>query len=321
MSWIKEHIVVGVIGTAFVGVAVTWLTGLFNKILPSPSVTFIWTIEVLRDIRRIRPSPNKFLILVARLDNDPEGTHTRAVARAFQGQQGVERTQTARVLARSDIGSDAESRAVATGRRWLGRRNADLLIWGEVVQKEKLLALWFTSNDETSDFQQSGFPLDANLLGQSFTEAAREQLISLALSAIKPATEQSERYLRDILRPVADRLRTLLSVSSQFTPRQRSDLRFALGVTLCALAHEDSRDAGLEDAVTLLRSSLEDIDRRREPLAWANAQHYLGIALAEFGHESMDTPRIENAVSAFGAALDDDRETVCLLSGRKLKIP
>jgi tetratricopeptide (TPR) repeat protein len=244
--------------------------------------------------------------MIARLDkDDADGTHTRAVARAFQGQSGVERTQTRRVLPLSDIGSDAESRAVAIGRRWLARRNADLLIWGEVLQKEKFLNLWFTSKDATSDFQQSRFPLDANLLDQSFSETAREQLISVSLSAVKPASESETSFLRDILGPVAFRLRHLLNSSSSFTSRQRSELRFALGVTLCALSDEGSSPADLQDAVNSLASSLEDIDRRQEPLAWANAQHYRGVALMRLGQEVAGSETIENAVLAFRAALDE----------------
>jgi hypothetical protein len=199
------------LGSFVAGFAGAWFTGLLNRVLPSPSATLVWIVEGVKDLRRIRPSPNKFLILVAQLDgDDPKGTHTRAVARAFQGQSGVERTQTRRILALSDIGGAAESRAIATGRGWLVKRNADLLIWGEVLQKEKFLNLWFTSKDAASDFQQSRFPLEANLLDGNFTEVARAQLVSVSLSAIKPATEVGERFLRDILRPVADRLRNLL---------------------------------------------------------------------------------------------------------------
>lgn len=191
IDWVKEHIV----EVVFASVVVTWVTGLLNKILPSPAVTLIWILEALKDIWGIRPSPDKFLILIARLDkDDSEGTHTRAVARAFQGQEGIQRTQTRRVLRLTDIGSDAESRAVGTGRRWLARRNADLLIWGEMLQKEKFINLWFTSKDATSDFQQSRFPLDANLLDNSFNEAAREQLVSVVLSSIKPATDYRTQY-------------------------------------------------------------------------------------------------------------------------------
>jgi tetratricopeptide (TPR) repeat protein len=297
----------GVLVAAFSAFVVAWLKGFFKNILPSPRDSYIWIVEAARDIRRFRPSPDKFLILVAQLDGDDvKGTHTRAVARAFQGQVGVERSQTLRTLRLFGIGGAAESEAVATGRRWLAKRNADLLIWGEVLQKEKCLNLWFTSKDATSDFQQSRFPLEANLLTGDFTEVARGQLVSLSLSAIKPATEARGTFLRDILRPVADRLRNLLNDSTLlFTLRQRSDLSFALGIALCAITHEEGGTANLQEAVNLLSSSIENIDRAVEPLAWANVQHYLGVALAGLGHETVELEVLDNAVAAFRSALDD----------------
>jgi len=220
LSWVKEHlgIVLGGFKAIFLAFLGSWFTGLLNQILPSPSATRVWFIEGVKDFRRIRPSTNKFLIMVAQLDgDDPEGTHTRAVARAFQGQSGIERTRTRRVLRLSDIGSDAESKAVATGRYWLTRRNADLLIWGEVLQKEKFLTLWFISKDASSDFLQSRFQLDANLLDQSFSEVTPTQLVAIALSGIKPATEVRGTFHRHILRPVAHRLRHLIDNSAEFT--------------------------------------------------------------------------------------------------------
>jgi hypothetical protein len=153
-------------------------------IAASPSTTIIWILEYAKDTLRIKLSPDKFAILIARLDgDDPQGTHTRAVARAFLKEQSIQWTQTRRVL-RLSANSDAETQAVRTGRRWLARRKADLLIWGEVLQKEKFLNLWFISKDVTSDFQQSRYMLEANLLDQSFSEA---------LSAVNSALEMWTR--------------------------------------------------------------------------------------------------------------------------------
>src|SRR5271165_5251457 len=67
-------------------------------IAASPTTTIIWILEYAKDILRIKLSPDKFAILIARLDgDDPQGTHTRAVTRAFLGEQGVQWTQTQRV--------------------------------------------------------------------------------------------------------------------------------------------------------------------------------------------------------------------------------
>jgi hypothetical protein len=108
-------------------------------------------------------------------------------------------------------------------------------------------------------------------------------------------------------------LRNLLSNSAQFTLRQRSELTFALGVALCAIAREEGGAANLQDAVNLLNSSIKNIDRTREPLAWANVQQYRGVALLELGAETVGIEILDDAVAAFRSALDErPRERLAL---------
>jgi tetratricopeptide (TPR) repeat protein len=319
MQVFRERFILTILASIFVLLAVTnplklgvtariiyiLLVVVLAGIDASPSTTIIWILEYAKDILRIKLSPDRFTILIARLDGDDlQGTHTRAVARAFLGERGVQWTQTRRVL-RLSASSDAESQAVRIGRRWLVRRKADLLIWGEVLQKEKFLNLWFISKDATSDFQQSRYTLEANLLDQSFSEVTRTQLVAIALSSVKPATEVAATSLRDILKPVADRLRNLIKDASEFTSRQRAELAFALGVALCAISYEEGGCEDLREAVAVLASSVESINRADEPLAWANAQHYRGVALAGLGREAANAENIEDAVAAYRAALDE----------------
>jgi hypothetical protein len=50
------------------------------------------------------------------------------------------------------------------------------------------------------------FRLDANLLKEDFAEAASTQLLSVALSAIEPASDENGKYTVAILEPIAERL-------------------------------------------------------------------------------------------------------------------
>jgi hypothetical protein len=93
--------------------------------------------------------------------------------------------------------------------------------------------------------------------------------------------------------------------------RQQSELSFALGVALCAIAREEGGVANLQDAVNLLNSSIKNIDRTREPLAWANVQHYRGVALLQLGEETVGI-EILMMQAAFRSALMNDQESVRL---------
>ena len=120
----------------------------------------------------------------------------------------------ARARARAHVGvevcnrsRDAEVPAVATARKWLVQRRADLLIAGELLQKDKAVSLWFFDSDPTHDWKASTFHLDANLLKEDFSEAASIQLLGVALSAIKPATDENGKYIVVVLKPIVERLR------------------------------------------------------------------------------------------------------------------
>jgi hypothetical protein len=105
-------------------------------------------------------TPNRFTILIATIDrDDSDHTYTRAVARAFMKRNDIDRIETCRVLRLSDVGRDAEVSAGATARKWLIQRSADLLIAGELQEKDKAVCLWFFDRDPTHDWKASTFRL------------------------------------------------------------------------------------------------------------------------------------------------------------------
>jgi hypothetical protein len=158
---------------------------------------------------------------------------------------------------------------VATGREWLEQRHADLLIGGELLKKEDALSLWFIDKDPTHEWRTSTFHLDANLLKEDFIEAASTQLFGVALSAIKPATEQNGRSLARILKPVAERLRNLMDTSMGLSARQSADLENALGWALLVIGQQTADSNALVDAANAYRAVLEEDTRDQVPLKWA----------------------------------------------------
>jgi tetratricopeptide (TPR) repeat protein len=215
----------------------------------------------------------------------------------------IDRIRTCRVLRLSDVGRDAEVSAAATARRWLAQRHADLLIAGELQQKDKAVSLWFFDRDPTHAWKASTFRLDANLLKEDFGEVASTQLLGVALSVIKPATEENGKYIVVVLKPIADRLRHLLEATGSFTKTQRADLQNALGITLSMIGDQAGDDSALAGAVGAYRVALEERTRDRVPLDWAETQNNLGNALAMLGERERDTARLTEAVAAYRAAL------------------
>jgi len=253
LGWLREHIVGGIIGAALIASATAWFQGAFDSVLhdvaPSGADAFCALRETVEDHW---PFPNpqvtlkRFTILIATIDrDDSDHTYTRAVARAFLKRDDIDRIETCRVLLLSNVGRDAEVSAVATARKWLAQRHADLLIAGELQQKDKAVSLWFFDRDPTHDWKASTFHLDANLLKEDFSQAASTQLLGVALSAIKPATDENGKYVVVVLKPIAERLRHLLEATGGFTKDQRADLQNALGITLSVIGTLLHGSAGL----------------------------------------------------------------------------
>ena len=88
-------------------------------------------------------SSTVFRILVAGLDDDQNGTQTKAVVRAFQGQQGIAAIKTCHVLLESGAGADADAAIIRSGQELLRLEHADVLVFGEVLKEDQALNLHF----------------------------------------------------------------------------------------------------------------------------------------------------------------------------------
>ena len=79
------------------------------------------------------------------------------------------------------------------------------------------------------------------------------------------------------------------------------------------LGERENGTARLEEAVKAYQLALEERDRERVPLDWAQTENNLGSALATLGERESGTARLEEAVVAFRAALEErTREQVPL---------
>jgi tetratricopeptide (TPR) repeat protein len=174
-----------------------------------------------------------------------------------------------------------------------------------MLKKEDAVSLWFIDKDPTHDWRPSTFRLDANLLKKDFSDVASTQLLSVALSAVRPATEKDGTYLVVILKPVVERLRHLLEAPTGFTKIQNADLQQALGLGLEVIDEQAGDNNALADAAKAYRAALTERTRDRVPFEWAQTQNNLGLVLARLGERESGTAHLTEAVAAFRAALEE----------------
>lgn len=318
LSRLRTYIVGGIIGAALTGSITLWFNGFFGSMLddfvPSGADTACALHETIKyywPFAPHRPPSERFTILIATIDrDDADHIYTHAVERAFLNKDGIDVTETCRVL-RLGVGRDAEITAGATARRWLKQWHADLLIGGEMLKKDEAVSLWFIDKDPTHDWQPSTFRLDENLLEKDFSEAASTRLFGVALSAFRPATLEGGKYLVEILKPVAVRLRHLLDTTTGFTQVQHGTLEEALGIVLRTIGDQTGDYDTLVEAVDADRAALTELPHDQ---AWAATQNNLGSALSALGereHGTTATAHWTEAVAAYHAALEEqtpDRE-------------
>ena len=152
-------------------------------------------------------------MLVARLHRDPDGSQTANLVDAFLGQRGFRALTTCRAVARH--GEDqiaAEERAEAEADRLRDARGADLILWGEAVERGKTLRIWMTGPTVRADLKSRPWTVDKGLLEPAFQERFATALQAIALAALAPAKEQGEGHaVADVLRPLLPRLRSLVA--------------------------------------------------------------------------------------------------------------
>ena len=208
-----------------------------------------------------------------------------------------------------------EEAAAKRGQGWLSRRDADVLVFGEWIEKGEALNLHFLPVGGSGDFRQHAFKLESGLLKGDFSEAVGAQLQAVALATVTPVTEESGKYLVETLRPVAVHLERLIHFPpSGLSAGQLADVQSALGLALYAIGDQAGDNKALTEAVAAYREALKERTRARVPLDWAATQSNLGNVLVILGErEKSETEKLEQAVAAYREALKEyTRERVPL---------
>ena len=254
------------------------------------------------------PEPSHFTMLVADLDGDTDGRQTGHVVRALEGQAGIRVLRDGRCLRIEEVGDRASNIAAAMekGRKWLAGKNADVLIWGEVTEANRVLHLRLLGAAGPGEATATGYALGETYdLPEDFGRDFSDVLVAAALAAAKPATEQRGRYIADLLSaPIVKLERLSDSPPAGFSQENIAAVRFAFATAAGVLGEQSGRSEFLDKSARTFRAVLKLRTRQAAPLGWAATQDNLGSALLELGKREEGTAQLEAAVSAYVAALE-----------------
>ena len=162
-------------------------------------------------------------ILVARLENDPDGEYTLRVRTALEQQLPMTATGEAAVevaLYPKTLSLPAEGRlseniakATAEGRTWLEAQNAELLIWGRAVPSEKQIELRILTRQPAEGGGQAQPEVYPLRIPSEFSDRLGATLAGVVAGAGYKAWNQRGKYLtaeqREAMTAWMDRLKSL----------------------------------------------------------------------------------------------------------------
>ena len=258
-----------------------------------------------------------FTVLVAELEDDAaDRKQTKHVINSLRSHFGVHSESHAfevrdypKRLQEGVAGNVAERDRASEqrGKAWLNKQNADLLIWGEVAEANKVIRLRFLPRDGRGTAPQSYQLTQVLELPTEFKSNLADAIAALAILAARPAFDQSRPLMR-ILEPILPRLQNLADHGSgNFSPPVYGSICNAAGTAFAVFGDQSGKPEWLGHSTAAFQSALYVYTRKDMPAQWAGTQNNLGNALMTLGARGEGEAAVialNGAVKAYEAALE-----------------
>ena len=169
---------------------------------------------------------SQFIILISPLKDDPDGSQTKYVKSAFHGERGFLVVPICESLA-FDYSKDlqtAEDDTLQRAKDLIKARHADLLLFGEVGERDKAVKIWAVNEHGGCDLYPKPTIIEHGDLPGDFTDEQKKNLIIVSLQEIESAClHQSSIVWSDF----AKRMKKMDMFLNHFDFSQPKSLRFA----------------------------------------------------------------------------------------------
>lgn len=251
--------------------------------------------------------PGSYLIVLTDLVNDTDLTQTRLVDRTLRRLYGVDpaggiqlEAIPCAIFATSGNAAARVAAAETLARQTAERAGADVVIWGEVIQRDALIALSLT---HATDSSASDFAVAQSSLDTGFADAIGALIAAKMLTLVALGPQDAGTFL-------VPRMEKVLSLTTPLVAspppgmteadlatlyRSHGDAHFFIGVQMMDLAH-------LTQSAKARRQVVALTPQARDPQGWADAQHDLGTALWAMADRGADSAVLSEAAEALAAA-------------------
>ena len=308
---IVGKVVVTLATTAILG-AIYWLAGLARDGL---DYAYRETKDYVVGLPKADPNA-PLSILVARLAGD-DGSQTervmvslrRALGRGPAG-QAVQVQDAKRTLARGRSGDDIRDhdKAETDGRRWLRETGVNILVWGDVAAKDKVLRLYFVLNTGQADRPaRESYTLSDRLeLARDFQEDLGAVIAGhvATLAASADDTSRSDDLLKE-LRTRLEGIRRQMSQGAMVDTLSACKVTIALASVSRVIGERKAASRDVSEAAGLYRDVLKNKSCLEDPAFVLSTRNDFGVALLALGMIDPNTQPLEEGVTLFRAALED----------------
>lgn len=312
------HRLIGVLLAFFGG----YLAAIFLDFLPVPGLVNCYIAEISSE-----PADGlRYGVLISKLEGDDIAWGaTRSIFYTLENRKKIfESIPTCRTL-KIDFDQLKElplliQDAELTGLEWLRNRNADLLIWGELVREDKAkLKLRFLGREGTSTRSEKPYKVQDTVLEAKFTKDFEAQVIAVALSTIDVSNKELGKYVVDGLREEQHKIENIVKHRSQgqFTNEQMSEFKRVLGLAAFTIGVQTGSRTEFNDARDWYLAALEDLVADTQVEKFAQIHRGLGDVYVALSGTEMDDHQRDRwwslAIGAYQAAqrvIDSETEVI-----------
>ncbi len=310
-KWASQYLgIPGLIGL-FVLVAVFYVYKNWAKVKTWPGVPFL--VDLCSRHRIPVADKERFTILVARLEDDPQRKFERLIIEDLSEFNGIDVMVLDRTIALARFKpEETERRGNETARGYLKKSGADVIIWGKILNFEdkSIPKLYYTHaiSGENVHVERYRAPREDEFLRlpKAFWEDLSKILRLLVATGMARYYDMQGQYVADQLKPFINRVDTLLKDKERHSVWDKDalgDTYIILANALTVLGMQGGQNEPLKRAIAAYREALKERTRERVPLQWAAIQNNLGTALQSLGERESGTVRLEDAVAAYREAL------------------
>ena len=245
---------------------------------------------------------------IARLTGDKDGTQTNLLVRAFSNRSEirVKPFNAPLPVENSDYGSaNFLQSALITGRQWLEKDKADLLIWGDVNEVGTVIHLRFITQAGDADHPGGFLLTDRLAMPTNFGSEFSKLLYAVAIAAIMPRTETQRVLMKPLLLPALESAQlTRQEPPHELLLQDQNTIQVCYGNVTALIGYHMSDPNWLTKAANAYQEVLDTTTKDADPMAWANVQLHLSRIRQGLAERSNDLEMFEITINSLREILE-----------------